>query len=89
MPFVEFDADPLLDPGKGVLLAEQNTSSQGKNTIAQRTGRFDVAVLDVVFQFLEPHADQPAALDDEGLGAWLMTISTFSASASSSSHSEA
>src|ERR1700733_11102522 len=66
MPFVEFDADPLLDPGKSVLLADrQNHVIAWEEHVTQRTGRLDVAVLDVVFQFFEHHARQPAALDHE------------------------
>src|SRR5580704_4238996 len=68
IPFVELDADALLDPRKSIFLSDgKNDVIAGKEHIAQRTRRLDVAVLDVVFQFLEHHAGELAALDDEGL----------------------
>src|SRR6266478_4888467 len=69
VPFIQFDADALLDPRKGVFLADgENDVIAGKKDIAKRTRRFDVAVVDVVLKFLEHHAEQFSALGDEGFG---------------------
>ncbi len=57
IPFVEFDADVFFNPRKGIFLTDgKNDVIAWKEYIAERTGGFDVAVLDVVFQFLEHHA---------------------------------
>src|SRR5882724_4158531 len=69
IPFIEFDADPLLDPRKGVFLADgENDVVAGKEDIAEAARGFDVAVVDVVLEFLEHHALEEAALGDEGFG---------------------
>ena len=44
------------------------TSSQGKEHLAEGARGLDVDLLDIVFQFFEHHAGQPAAFRDEVLG---------------------
>src|SRR5713226_8376493 len=69
IPFIELDPDALLDPRKGVLLTDgENDVVAGEEDIAERTRRFDVAVLDVVLQFLEHHAVEEAAFGNERFG---------------------
>ena len=68
-PFVEFDADVLFDPGKGILLPDgENHVIAGEEHVAEGARGLDVAGLDIVFQFLEHHAGQPAAFRNEVLG---------------------
>src|ERR1700676_2175038 len=68
IPLVEFDADALFDPGKGVFLTDgENDVVTWEEDIAKAARRFDVPVVEVVFQFLEHHARQAPALGNERL----------------------
>src|SRR5579864_2368913 len=61
IPFIELDADALLDPRKGVLLSDrENHIVAREKDIAQAARRRDVAAVDVVLQFLEHHAEESA-----------------------------
>src|SRR5277367_6645324 len=67
IPFIQFDADSILDPRESVLLADgEYHIVAGNEYIAQRARGLDVAILDVVFQLFEHHARQLATLDHKG-----------------------
>ncbi len=63
IPFVEFDADVALDPGKGILLADGHQDIVGVHHHIRFARRHQLAAaLGIIFGFdlLEPHAGQLA-----------------------------
>ena len=70
VPLVELQAQVVLDPGKGVLLADREDHVvAGEELLGDDTLGGDAAVgIEIVFHDVEHHADQLAAFADERLG---------------------
>src|SRR5579871_1311575 len=66
---IELDADVALDPGEGILLSDcENDIVARIELLAHDPRRFDLPVLERIFEMLEHHALERTALDHEAPG---------------------